>query len=58
VPLFATHVGGALQSFMAPARQHYMVSPDGSRFLMNNVVDQPTTTARIMVIANWRSRSH
>jgi len=46
-PLFATHVGGALQ---ATIRQQYMVSPDGQRFLMNNVQE---TTLPITVIVNW-----
>ena len=57
VPLFATHIGGALQSGLAPSRQQYMVSRDGSRFLMNNVVDQDTRTSPITVIVNWKGRS-
>jgi len=46
-PLFATHVGGALQ---ATIRQQYVVSPDGQRFLMNSVQE---TTLPITVIVNW-----
>ncbi|HEU5254550.1 MAG TPA: hypothetical protein VFU28_01080, partial [Vicinamibacterales bacterium] len=49
VPLFQTRVGGAVQSF---ARQQYVVSPDGQRFLMGNVVEQAGTP--ITVILNWR----
>jgi hypothetical protein len=52
VPLFATHIGRALQAFLAaPTRQQDMVWRDGSRFLMNNVVEQETTTSPLMVIA-------
>jgi Tol biopolymer transport system component len=47
--LFPTRVGGAVQSF---ARQQYMVSPDGQRFLMGNVVEE--SGAPITVILNWR----
>ena len=57
VPLFATHVGGALQQFMtAPTRQQYMVSRDGSRFLMNNLVEQESTTSPITVVLNWKGK--
>lgn len=48
-PLFLTRVGGAVQSF---ARQQYVVSPDGRRFLLGNVVDDAGTP--ITVILNWR----
>jgi Tol biopolymer transport system component len=58
VALFTTHVGGALQQFMtAPTRQQYMVSRDGSRFLMNNLVEQPSTTFPITVLLNWKGKS-
>jgi serine/threonine protein kinase len=57
VPLFATHVGGALQQFMtAPTRQQYMVSRDGSRFLMNNLVEQESATPPITVVLNWKGK--
>jgi Tol biopolymer transport system component len=49
VPLFTTHVGGAVQSF---SRQQYAVSPDGQRFLMNTVL-QGTPVPPITVIVNW-----
>jgi eukaryotic-like serine/threonine-protein kinase len=49
VPLFATHVGGALQ---IPNTQQYMVSPDGQRFLMNTTSDE--AAAPITVLLNWK----
>jgi serine/threonine protein kinase/Tol biopolymer transport system component len=49
VPLFATRVGGALQSF---SRQQYFVSPDGQRFLMNTIL-QGGPASPITVIVNW-----
>lgn len=50
-PLFTTRVGGALQSNY---RQQYMVSPDGQRFLMNTVVEEPTFP--ITILLNWKVR--
>ena len=56
VPLFVTHVGGALQNLtLGVARHQYMVSRDGSRFLMNEVVEQDADTTPINVIVNWRA---
>ena len=52
VPLFATHVGGAVQGIN---RQQYMVSPDGQRFLMNTVT-QEASTSPITVILNWKPK--
>jgi len=52
VPLFATRVGGAVQSF---ARQQYLVSPDGQRFLMGTVVEE--IGSPITVVLNWRPRN-
>jgi serine/threonine protein kinase/Tol biopolymer transport system component len=49
VPLFTTHVGGAVQSF---SRQQYAVSPDGQRFLMNTV-PQGAPAPPITIIVNW-----
>ena len=49
VPLFDTHVGGAVQ---ANLRQQYMVSPDGQRFLMNTFPDEALVSP-ITVILNW-----
>jgi Tol biopolymer transport system component len=49
VPLFATRVGGAVQSF---SRQQYVVSPDGQRFLMNTIL-QGAAISPITVIVNW-----
>jgi len=51
VPLFATHLGGALQ---AAARQQYMVSPDGKRFLMNTIAEE--TAPPITVVLNWKAK--
>jgi dipeptidyl aminopeptidase/acylaminoacyl peptidase len=48
VPLFFTHIGGALQ---ARFRQQYMVSDDGQRFLMNNIEEAPISTMKLIV--NW-----
>ena len=53
VPLFTTHVGGAVQQNPAVLRQ-YEVSPDGQRFLMNTVVDGPAPP--INVILTWKPR--
>ena len=48
VPLFTTHVGGALKGITGA---QYMVAKDGQRFLMNSVKDE-ATTAPITVILN------
>jgi len=48
VPLFMTHIGGAVQG---ANRQQYMVSPDGQRFLMSNITEE--ITSPITVILNW-----
>jgi hypothetical protein len=48
IPLFPTRVGGAVESL---ARQQYIVSDDGQRFLMNTIVDQATRP--LTVILNW-----
>ncbi|HXW07734.1 MAG TPA: protein kinase [Vicinamibacterales bacterium] len=50
-PLFNSRIGGAVQG---ANRQQYMVSRDGRRFLMNAVVEQPTSP--IVVLLNWRGR--
>ena len=52
VPLFLTHVGGALQGITGP---QYVVSSDGQRFLMNTVNDEATTSP-ITVILNRKSK--
>jgi len=51
VPLFATHIGGAVQS---PLKHQYVVSPDGQRFLMSTVSEE--STAPITLILNWKAR--
>ena len=51
VPLFATHIGGAVYG---ANRQQYMVSPDGQRFLMNTVTEEATSP--ITVILNWKPK--
>jgi serine/threonine protein kinase/Tol biopolymer transport system component len=48
VPLFATSIGGAVQS---TNRAQYSVSPDGQRFLMNSLLDEPI--APITLVLNW-----
>jgi Tol biopolymer transport system component len=50
VPLFTTRLGGAVQG---ANKQQYMVSTDGQRFLMNAVVEEPTSP--IVVVLNWQS---
>jgi eukaryotic-like serine/threonine-protein kinase len=47
-PLFTTHVGGALQSI---SMHHYMVSPDGQRFLMNTMTGE--SASPITLLLNW-----
>jgi WD40-like Beta Propeller Repeat len=51
VPLFMTHIGGAVQG---TNRHQYMVSP-GQRFLMNSITEEATSP--ITVILNWRPKS-
>jgi hypothetical protein len=53
VPLFTTHIGGAVQG---PVNQQYIVSPDGQRFLMNTVAEEAVASP-ITVILNWKPRS-
>jgi Tol biopolymer transport system component len=48
VPLFITHIGGALQG---SNRQQYMVSPDGQRFLMS-VLTAEANIAPITLVLN------
>jgi hypothetical protein len=50
VPLFATHIGGALQS-----AQYYVVSPDGKQFLMDTIVTEAGNSP-ITVILNWKPK--
>ena len=54
VPLFTTHIGGAVPDVYN--RPQYMVSPDGQRFLMNTIIGEPMTSP-ITVIQNWRPRN-
>lgn len=51
VPLFTTHVGGAVQY---PYTQQYAVSSDGQRFLMNSVIDEAASP--ITMILNWTGK--
>jgi eukaryotic-like serine/threonine-protein kinase len=51
VPLFMTHVGGAVSPIVFN-RQMYMIGTDGQRFLMHSIVDAPGTPIRL--ILNWR----
>jgi hypothetical protein len=52
VPLFATHIGGALGQIVY---RNYMVSPDGQRFLMNTIIEG--TTSPITVLLNWKPKA-
>jgi hypothetical protein len=49
IPLFRARVGGALQG---SARQQYMVSADGQRFLMNTV--PAGASPPVTVVLNWK----
>ena len=53
VPLFPTHVGGAVQQ--GGNRQQYIVSPDGQRFLMNTITGGGDTSP-VTVILNWKAK--
>jgi hypothetical protein len=48
-PLFATRIGGAVQSNFP---QQYVVSADGQRFLMNVIPDEVPTP--LTVLLNWK----
>ena len=52
VPLFATRIGGAVGQNVFS--QNYMVSPNGQRFLMNNIIEE--TTSPITVLLNWKAK--
>lgn len=49
VALFTTHVGSPVSVF----RQQYSVSPDGRRFLFNNLVDDDRVSP-ITIIQHWK----
>jgi hypothetical protein len=51
VSLFLTHVGGAIEPTWL---QHWTVSPDGQRFLMNNVREEAPSP--ITVILDWKPK--
>jgi Tol biopolymer transport system component len=55
VALFATRVGGAFGGVANVSRQQYSVSPDGSRFLMNTLLEGPAASP-ITLILNWQPR--
>jgi Tol biopolymer transport system component len=50
-PLFASHIGGAIQPTVR--RHQYVVSPDGQRFLMSTILDAATASP-ITVLLNWK----
>jgi Tol biopolymer transport system component len=52
VPLFTTRVGD-IMGLQAGYNLSYVISPDGRRFLMNTVVEEPAF-APITVILNWK----
>jgi eukaryotic-like serine/threonine-protein kinase len=49
-PLFATRVTG-----LADSRNHYVVTPGGRQFLINNVIEEATASP-INVVVNWTGR--
>jgi len=51
IPLFVTHVGGAVQGFFRP---WYMVSSDGQRFLMSTITEEAASP--ITVLLNWKAK--
>jgi Tol biopolymer transport system component/DNA-binding winged helix-turn-helix (wHTH) protein len=51
IALFPTSVGGAVHS---NDRQQYVVSPEGTRFLMNTLTE---ASSPITVILNWKGKS-
>jgi hypothetical protein len=51
--LFATRLGGAVQGI---AKQQYMPSADGQRFLVNAITDEAASP--ITVVMNRKSRSY
>ncbi|MEQ1761254.1 MAG: protein kinase [Vicinamibacterales bacterium] len=50
VPLFSARIGSAQQG---PNGAQYVVSPDGQRFLLNTVIEDPSS-APITVVLNWK----
>jgi hypothetical protein len=52
IPLFTTHIGGPVQG---ANRQQHMVSRDGQRFLMNTILEEPTSP--LVVLLNWKTIS-
>jgi Tol biopolymer transport system component len=52
VPLFATHIGGAVQG---PVAHYYAVSHDGKQFLMDTIVTEAGNSP-ITVILNWKPK--
>lgn len=51
-PLFVAPVGDAIQGTDGP---HYAVSPDGTRFLINTLVEEQA--APLTLIVNWKGRT-
>ena len=51
-PLFITQVGDAIQGTEGP---HYAASPDGTRFLINTLVEEQA--APLTLIVNWKGRA-
>ena len=49
VTLFQTHIGTVLQG---PQKQQYVVSKDGQRFLVSNVIEEALSPIRL--ILNWK----
>jgi hypothetical protein len=47
-----SRVGGTVQ---AASRQQYFVSPDGSRFLMNTVLEGDAASPMTLIL-NWKPR--
>lgn len=51
VVLFPTRIGGAVPT---ASRTQYFAAPDGSRFLMNTIIDAPVASP-ITLILNWKA---
>jgi len=55
VPLFPTRVSGGVIT-LGGRRQQYVVSPDGSRFLISTDVGESAAIPPISLILNWKPK--
>jgi eukaryotic-like serine/threonine-protein kinase len=56
IPLFSTRVSGGVIT-LGGRRQQYVVSPDGSRFLISTEAGESTAVPPIRLILNWKPKS-